>query len=322
MATSGEASRSCRSAAHGGPVVVGDREQRGVTGRALLRRATSDGRWWRRPPSKRAPMRRWRSRLRSLRASVARATRTTSQRSKAWVSSSSLASVLIGVRWASAASHVPPISTSSGSSRPRHRRSSMNRVQPTIRPSAMRRWANGTAVPASALGEQVGRRSAPSPSRPSGTSVKPYVDRSPAAASASAPTCSVSSGSSSTWRPWRRNGASAISDRRYPGRQTGGAADTTGGCSPPIRSSRPTPTGWTCSTIGSTGCVLPGSAADRLLIRGAIRDQKPPGIDVPDDPGAAVDAPHDRRARGGVPVAADHRRPTCCSRPTRTPCAQ
>ena len=33
----------------------------------------------------------------------------------------------------------------------------------------------------------------------------------------------------------------------------GGAADTTGGCSRPIRSSRPTPTGWMCSTIGSTG---------------------------------------------------------------------
>ena len=63
-------------------------------------------------------------RLRSLRASVQSATRHTCHTSKAWVSISSFASVLIGVRWASAASQVPPISTSSGAALPRHRRSS------------------------------------------------------------------------------------------------------------------------------------------------------------------------------------------------------
>ncbi len=54
-------------------------------------------------------------RLRSLRASVQIATRHTPIVSKAWDSSRYLASVLIAVRWAVDASHVPPISSSSGS---------------------------------------------------------------------------------------------------------------------------------------------------------------------------------------------------------------
>ena len=57
--------------------------------------------------------------MRSLRASVMRLTRWTRHASKACVSIRSFASVLIGVRWAAAASHVAPISTTSGRSGPR-----------------------------------------------------------------------------------------------------------------------------------------------------------------------------------------------------------
>ena len=51
---------------------------------------------------------------RLLRTSVCSATRCTSHTSKAWVIISSLASVLIGVRWADPASQVKPMSRTSG----------------------------------------------------------------------------------------------------------------------------------------------------------------------------------------------------------------
>ena len=70
----------------------------------------------------------------------------------------SFASVLIGVRWAEAASHVQPISATSGRPSPRwlrlpggHAQNSMfpKRVVPTTRPVARASVANGSALPAS-----------------------------------------------------------------------------------------------------------------------------------------------------------------------------
>src|SRR3954464_11542908 len=60
-------------------------------------------------PSNVAPMRSMAARLRVLRASVQIDTRWTCHSSNAWPSRSSLASVLMGVRWADAANHVPPL---------------------------------------------------------------------------------------------------------------------------------------------------------------------------------------------------------------------
>jgi len=104
-----------------------------------------DRRCRRSTPSNWAPRRSIARRLRSLRASVHTATRWTFHTSKAWVRSSSFASVLIAVRWAEDDNQVPPISTSSGWSRPRGHAGFRYRVQPTTVASSTRRCTNGPA---------------------------------------------------------------------------------------------------------------------------------------------------------------------------------
>ncbi len=133
-------------------------------------------------------------------ASVQIATRRAAHTSNACVSSSSFASVLIAERCASAASHVPPTSTSSGSCRPSGHAGDMNRVQPTITPSATRRWTKGAhrCFAASASSPSTYRRAC---SSPSGTPVKPNVDRSPEPAAAIASMWSIRSRSSVTCAP-------------------------------------------------------------------------------------------------------------------------
>jgi SNF2 family DNA or RNA helicase len=74
---------------------------------------------------------------------VTHSTRTTPSSPKAYVSRSSLASALIPVRWAEAASQVPPISTAHRSSRPGQERGFSRFVQPTGAPSLTLIWANG-----------------------------------------------------------------------------------------------------------------------------------------------------------------------------------
>jgi hypothetical protein len=87
---------------------------------AVSRRAPSKAtRAARRIPSNWAPSRRIALRERMFRASVMRLTRCTRHPSKACVSISSLASVLMAVRCAAGASQVAPISTTSGRSWPR-----------------------------------------------------------------------------------------------------------------------------------------------------------------------------------------------------------
>ena len=78
-----------------------------------------------------------------LRASVLKSTRATFRVSNAYVIKSSFDSVLIPVRCADAASHVPPISTAHRSPRPGHARGLQYVVHPTGDPSATRTCAKG-----------------------------------------------------------------------------------------------------------------------------------------------------------------------------------
>lgn len=94
-------------------------------------------------PSKTAPIRSIARRDFSLRSSDFNCTRTAPRSSKACRSISNFASVLTGVRWASGASQVQPISS------PRWgRRMSRYRVEPTTTPSLHRTVAKATSVPA------------------------------------------------------------------------------------------------------------------------------------------------------------------------------
>lgn len=93
---------------------------RAITSPVGLPNSPDRTRWLRNTPSNEAPMRSMAVRLRVFRSSVQMATRHTPNESNAWVSNNNFASVLIGVRWAAAPSHVPPISTSSGAGRLRH----------------------------------------------------------------------------------------------------------------------------------------------------------------------------------------------------------
>jgi len=108
-------------------------------------------------PSNWAPIRSIARRERSLRASVCRHTDSTSQTSKAWPSMSRFISVFAAVRIAERASHVYPISQTSGAGNlclgwpggHGHHTRSQNLVEPITAPSAIRMTANGAAVPAS-----------------------------------------------------------------------------------------------------------------------------------------------------------------------------
>lgn len=102
--------RRCRVAGHSAATTEKRAESRAVRSGAM--------RWARSTPSKVAPRRAIAARERSLRASVCRQTRSTSQCSNAKVSSSVLASVLTPVRMVERASQVWPISQASGAARP------------------------------------------------------------------------------------------------------------------------------------------------------------------------------------------------------------
>ena len=120
----------------------------------------------RRTPSNRPPIRSIARRDAVLRASVFNVTRSDRHVSNACVSRSSLASVLIAVRWADAAYQVLPISTTDGGfssvgtppvpmpgghgAGSWNTSRSRNRVQPTRVSSDSRRTANGMARPPAA----------------------------------------------------------------------------------------------------------------------------------------------------------------------------
>ena len=128
-------------------------------------------------------------------------------------------------------------------------------------------------------------------------------------------------GRSSTWRP--RNvgagGSMAIGADRIPGRRSGAAGDNSvRTCLPAMRS---------CPrSRGPRGAPRPGvprprrsgSRDDRVLIRGAVRDQKPPGVYLAERPRPADDAPHGASTSPSASRRWSSSRSRSCSRPTRT----
>jgi hypothetical protein len=247
-----------------------------------------------------------------LRASVQIATRCTCQTSKAWPSSSSFASVLTALRCAETTSQVPPISTSSGSVRSSGHAGCRNLVQPTtVWSSAARRCTNGAASPggASSSSPDVGGRLVDAVGY-----LRVAERRSIAGpATAIASTCSSRSGSSVTCRPVSmptvnmfRGGCSSIpssdlADRRSSIGRTGlpcGDGDTT--TMPATVTIDDLFDTLDDPAVGSDRCD-DGTALevlhdreyrvrafrkrdDLLLIRGAVRDQKPPGLYIEIDP--------------------------------------
>ena len=227
-------------------------------------------------------------RLRSLRASVHSATRHACHTSKAWVSISSFASVLTGVRWASAASHVPPISTSSGSAPPAppaqfHEPGAPDQAA-VGEPALGERQRRVLLLLPQQLGDVRGHRlgavgdlgeAVAGPiARRRGGEVAGVLD---------GERDQLDVGAAQRQRFDRHPG------ERIPGRQRRREPVTTGGMTP--------------THAFATDSILPPdpddlevlhdreyrvrayrAADDRLLIRGAVRDQKPPGMYVEGDP--------------------------------------
>jgi hypothetical protein len=110
-----------------------DRVHRRVAQAALLTGAQERDQL-RRTPSNVAPTLAMAARERWLRASVLRSTRSADQWVKAWSNSSSLASALMPVPWAEAASQVKPISIADRAVPSGRRRGSQYAVAPTARP--------------------------------------------------------------------------------------------------------------------------------------------------------------------------------------------